>query len=348
MIFASQSGRIGWSVKTSAIPLVALFLVCQGCGSRQEEQVVLTEGVELPVRIVPGFYSAAESYFSPDGRRLILNARLIEGEEDYHVYTVNLDGTDKRRINSLGADACAYYFPDNQHLIFTSTRDNRHLPRGDYSDPANYPAGAELYTCRPDGSALRRLTRNELYEAEVSLSPDGEWVLFGRSINGRMDLWRMRPDGSDEIQITDTPDDQEGGAFYMPDSKTILFRAWKIQDQGQRGMPMIIYTINHDGTDLRRITYEEGVNWAPNPAPDGVHFVFVKMLPPHNFEVFLMNMQTGSQTRLTYNDAFDGFPSFSPDGHTISFSSSRDAPEGARRMAIYLMDIQSLLEAAGT
>lgn len=53
---------------------------------------------------------------------------------------------------------------------------------------------------------------------------------------------------------------------------------------------------------------------------------------------------TGQQTRLLYNDAFDSFPSFSPDGHTISFSSSRDMPEDSRRMAIYLMDIQSLLK----
>ncbi|UCH10803.1 MAG: PD40 domain-containing protein, partial [Fidelibacterota bacterium] len=325
MLSRFRSGLIGYRTYVFICSAIALFLAIMGCGRNQEKPAMVVGGVELPVRVVPGFYSAAESYFSPDGRRLILNARLIEGEEEYHVYTVNLDGTDIRRINSLGSDACSYYFPDNQRLIFTSTRDNRHLPGGDYSDPADYPTGAELYTCRPDGSDLRRLTRNELYEAEVSISPDGEWVLFGRSIEGRMDLWRMRPDGSDEFRITDTPDDQEGGAFYLPDSRTIIFRAWKIQDQGQRGMPMTIYTINHDGTGLQQITYEEGVNWAPHPAPDGVHFVFVKMLPPHNFEVYLMNMETGKQTRLTYNDAFDGFPSFSPDGHTISFSSSREA-----------------------
>jgi len=324
--------------------LLFLLLVCPGCGGKQETPAISTKAVELPVRVVPGFYSAAESYFSPDGQRLILNARLIEQEVEYHVYTVRLDGTDIRRINSLGADACSYYFPDGQRLIFTSTRDNPRLPRGDYSDPANYPAGAELYTCRPNGSDLKRLTRNKLYEAEVSISPDGQWVLFGRMIEGRMDLWRMRPDGTEEFQITNTPDLQEGGAFYRPDSRHIIFRAWDIKDQGQRGMPMTIYTINHDGSDLKRITHEEGVNWSPHPSPDGVHFVFVKLLPPHNYEVFLMNMDSGQQTRLTYNDAFDAFPSFSPDSHTLSFSSSRDQPEDSRRMAVHLMDIQSLLE----
>ncbi|MFC1543320.1 TolB family protein [Candidatus Neomarinimicrobiota bacterium] len=344
MRFVLKTGRSTPIVWTVTLALLCLFLVHPRCSGKQQASSAAADVGELPVRIVPGFYSAAESYFSPDGQRLILNARLIEQEEEYHVYTTRLDGTDIRRINSLGVDACSYYFPDGQRLIFTSTRDNLRLPKGNYSDPADYPAGAELYSCRPNGSDLRRLTRNEYYDAEVSLSPDGQWVLFGRMIAGRMDLWRMRPDGAEEFQITKTPELQEGGAFYLPDSRHIIFRAWDISDQGQQGMPMTIYTINHDGTDLERVTHEEGVNWSPHPSPDGVHFVFVKLLPPFNYELFLMNMETGRQTRLTYNDAFDAFPSFSPDGHTISFSSSRNQPESGRRMAIHLMDIQSLLE----
>jgi Tol biopolymer transport system component len=66
------------------------------------------------------------------------------------------------------------------------------------------------------------------------------------------------------------------------------------------------------------------------------------MLPPHNFEIFLMNLESGEQRRLTYNDAFDGFPAISPDGKTMAFSSSREAPEGERSLFIHTMDISSL------
>jgi Tol biopolymer transport system component len=128
----------------------------------------------------------------------------------------------------------------------------------------------------------------------------------------------------------------------MPDGKTIIYRAWKIQDQGQRGMPMQIFTIKPDGTDMKQITSEAGTNWAPAPAPDGRHFVFVKLLPPRNFEVFMMDIVSGEQRRLTYNDAFDGFPAISPDGHWMGFSSSRGANPGERKMFMYLMDISSL------
>ena len=67
-------------------------------------------------------------------------------------------------------------------------------------------------------------------------------------------LWRMPVDGSgEEQQITFTKGEQEGGAFYLPDSETMCcFRSWDISSQGQRGMPMTIYTINHDGSDKNR------------------------------------------------------------------------------------------------
>jgi hypothetical protein len=50
--------------------------------------------------------------------------------------------------------------------------------------------------------------------------------------------------------------------------------------------------------------------------------VFVKVLAPRNYEIFMMDLVTGEQRRLTYNDAFDGFPAISPDGHWMAYSSN--------------------------
>jgi len=298
-------------------------------------------GQELPSHRIPIPGEAAEGYFSPDGNSMICNAKMAD-DKDYRVYTFNLDGTDVRRINNTGADACSFYFPDGKKLLWTSTRDHLDMKPGNYSEAADYPQGAELYTSDLEGKNVVRLTNNTVYDAEVTVSPDGQWILFGRQIDGKMDLFRMRPDGKDVFQITHTPDWQEGGAQWMPDGKTIIYRAWKIQDQGQRGLPMQIFTIKPDGTGMKQITSEVGTNWAPAPAPDGRHFSFVKLLPAGNFEIYMMDIVSGEQTRLTYNDAFDGFPAISPDGHWLGFSSSRGAKPGARQMFMYLMDISSL------
>ncbi|MCH8011862.1 MAG: PD40 domain-containing protein [Candidatus Marinimicrobia bacterium] len=305
---------------------------------------VQDESSELPVVPVSGLPVAAEAYFSPDGKSLICNAKVLPDDSVHHVYTANIDGTEVRRINNKGEDACSYYFPSGDRLIWTSTKDHPELPVGDWSIATIYPQGAELYSSDLDGSNVIRLTNNEYYDAEVSLSPDGQWILFTRQVDGKLNLWRMRPDGTDEFQITRTDDWQEGGSFYMPDSETILYRAWKREYDDARGKPMTIFTIKHDGTGLKQITHDDGTNWAPHPGPDGKRFVFVKVLPPHNFEVFLMDLKTGKQTRLTYSNAFDGFPVISPDGKKVMFSSSRGAAPGKRKLSLYLMDISSLVE----
>jgi Tol biopolymer transport system component len=168
-------------------------------------------------------------------------------------------------------------------------------------------------------------------------------VLFGRQTNGKMDLWRMRPDGTEEFQITCFEGWEPGGAFYLPDNRTIIFRAWKSVDQGKPGgLPMSIFTVRDDGTQLRRIAHDEGTNWAPYPAPDGHHFAFAKMLPPRNFEIYLGDLNSPAQIRLTHNDAFDGYPVISPDGRSLLFASSRDAKPGERALTLYMMDISSL------
>jgi len=310
------------------------------CSPIQEIRGQAQEEKEFKVWQIPNIAEGAEFYFSPDGKSMIGNAKLGDDRVHY-VYTFKIDGTDILKINDTGEDACSFYFPDGKMLLFTSTRDNPGMPKGEFSNPNNYPQGAEIYSCDLDGNEVKRLTSNQFYDAEISASPDGEWLLFTRQIDGKLDLWKMRPDGSEQEQITFTQDLQEGGSFFI-DDETIIYRAWDVNDQNQRGMPMSIFTSKIDGSDVKQITNDEGTNWAPFPASDGDHFVFVKVLPPHNYEIFLMSLKTGEQTRLTYNDSFDGFPVISPDGKLLSFDSNRDAKKGERKLMPYIMDISSL------
>ena len=341
-----RANRLRWTL--ASLSLFGLALFCASALAQSPAPAPATPPgaqlpaeQELPVVKIPIPGEAAEGYFSPDSRSMICNAKMA-GDKEFQVYTFRLDGTDVRRINDKGADACSFYYPDGKKLIWTSTRDNLDMPAGSFSDANDYPQGAELYTSDLDGSHVVRMTTNKVYDAEVTVSPDGQWILFARQTDKKIDLYKMRPDGRDLFQITHTEDWQEGGAQWMPDGKTIIYRAWKIQDQAQRGMPMTIFTIKPDGTDLKQITHEPGTNWAPAPAPDGRHFVFVKLLPPRNFEVYMMDLVSGEQRRLTFNDAFDGFPAISPDGRWLGFSSSRGAAPGERKMFMYLMDISSL------
>jgi len=315
-------------------------------GASPEAQVV-DNSKELPVRIIPNIPPAAEAYYAPDDYHLIAQTQDPDAQSPEggrvggaltYIYTD--DGKLSRRINDHGQDACSYFFPDQKRIVWTSTKDHMDLPLGDWSSQNEYPQGAELYTSDLEGNDIVRLTNNEWYEAEVSISPDGKWVVFGRQIDGNLNLWRIRPDGSDEQQITFSEDWQPGAPFYLPDNETIMFRAWRSSEYGRiRPTPMTVFTIKHDGTELTQRTFDRDMNWAPYPAADGRHYVFVKVVDGGNWEVFLGDLAGGEPLRLTYSWGFDGLPSLSKNGKKMLFARSAT---GGDSLATFVMDMSSL------
>jgi len=301
---------------------------------------------ELPVRKIPNIPAAAEAYYAPDDYHLIAQTQDPDAQSPEGgriggaltcIYTD--DGKTSRRINDHGQDACSYFFPDQQRIVWTSTKDHMDMPLGDWGSQDEYPQGAELYTSDLDGTNIVRLTDNEWYEAEVSISPNGEWIVFGRQIDGNLNLWRMRPDGSDEQQITYTDDWQPGAPFYLPDNETILFRAWRSSEYGKVSpTPMTVFTIKHDGTELTQRTFDRDMNWAPYPASDGRHYVFVRVVDG-NWEVFLGDLAGGDPLRLTYSLGFDGLPSLSKNGKKMLFARSE---KGRGNLSTYVMDLSSM------
>ncbi|MCP5328341.1 MAG: hypothetical protein R3E75_02330 [Steroidobacteraceae bacterium] len=304
---------------------------------------------ELPTRRIPNIPFAAEAYYAPDSLHVIaqtedpLAGRNARGGYNSLTYTFTDLGTELRRINDKGQDACSYFHPDGKRLIWTSTRDHLDLPPGDWSNDKDYPRGAELYFSDLEGGNVQRITDNTYYDAEVTVSPDGSTILFGRQIDGKMDLWVADADGSNQRQITFTDEWQEGGAFFLPDSDRILFRAWKRDEFGAvTPTPMTLFTIRKDGTDLRRHSVGNGMHWAPYPAPDGRHYVYVSVIEGRNWAVMLGDFAGGEPRRLTFAEGFNGFPSLSPDGTKLLFARAYTNEEGRDGLTTFVQDVSSL------
>jgi TolB protein len=305
---------------------------------------------ELPTWRIPNVPSSAEAYYAPDNYHVIAQTqdpdavRAPGRSSGALTWIFSDDGKTKWRINDRGQDACSYFFPDGKHVIFTSTRDHMDVPIGNWSDERNYPQGAELYIADIDGGNRKRLTDNVYYDAEVSISPDGKKIVFSRQVDGALDLYMMNADGTGERRLTDTPDWQEGAPFFLPDSKTITTRAWSRAIYGtRRPTPMTIFTIDVETDERIQRTHDDWMNWAPYPAPDGRHYVFVRPLldNPSNWEIFLGDLNGAEPVRLTFNDSFDGFPSISPDGTKMLFARS-EGPGFMSGLYTYVMDISSL------
>lgn len=306
-------------------------------------------GKELPVRRIPNILPAAEAYYAPDGQTLIAQVRDPDAQQSGDprigsalTYIFTEDGKTFRRINDHGQDACSFFFPDGKRVIWTSTRDNMAMPLGNWSDPKNYPQGAELYTSDLYGKDVVRLTRNEWYDAEVTVSPNGKWIVWTRVIDGNANLWRMRSDGTGEEQITFTSDWQPGAPFYLPDNDTIIFQAWRESEVGKVvPTPMTVFTIKADGTGLTQRTFDRDMTWGPGPAADGRHYIFTRIIDGNNHELFLGDLAGDMPRRLTWHPGFDGMKSFSMDSSKMVFV--RMASNGALPgLYSHVMDLSSL------
>ena len=77
-------------------------------------------------------------------------------------------------------------------------------------------------------------------------------------------------------------------------------------------MPMQIFTLKRDGSGRKQITTDEGTHWAPYPAPDGRHFVYVRVLTEPsgrpNWEIYLRDIETGEERRLTFDPGLRRLP----------------------------------------
>jgi Tol biopolymer transport system component len=95
-----------------------------------------------------------------------------------------------------------------------------------------------------------------------------------------------------------------------------------------------IYTVNSDGTDLRRLTNSPGIDGAARWSPDGARIVFSSVRSGTGREIWTMNADGSDPRQLTSLGAFSQFPDWSPDGTRIVFQSRRS--DG--NFDIYVMD----------
>lgn len=148
--------------------------------------------------------------WSPDGKQIVY-------KRGRQLVILSLaDG----KVTPLTGESHWYNFPQwspkGDAIMFTSDRD------GDF----------ELYTIRPDGTGLRRLTNSPGNDAHSIWSPDGEWIVFSSARMGFKDemalyegvpqpygeIFAMRADGSDVRQLTDNKwEDASPG--WMPEQK---------------------------------------------------------------------------------------------------------------------------------
>jgi len=199
---------------------------------------------------------------------------------------------------------------DFDKLLVIKRRGNLGLPqnwqgncvmRGGYDNEI-----AVLSPVRPDGE-LTTLYRPESnrFVGDVDLHFEGERMLFSMpGENGRFQIFEIGADGEGLRQVTPSePDIDNYDACYLPDEKIIYGSTGCFQ-----GVPCVgggnqvanLYVMDPDGTNIRRLCYDQDHNWCPAVTNDG-RVMFTRWEysdTPHYFTRVVMRMNPDGTNQM--------------------------------------------------
>jgi len=257
----------------------------------------------------------------------------------------NLSNKTPRMISTgQGRTTCAYFMPDGKHIVYAST----HLGSPECPDAPLRVEGKyvwpiydtyDIFVSDLEGNIVNQLTNQVGYDAEATVSPKGDKIVFTSTRTGDLELFTMNIDGTDVKQITNELG-YDGGAFFSPDGSKIIFRASrpKTKDEIEEYKALLkegfvqptdleIFVCDADGSNLKQVTYLGNANWSPFWHPSGEKILFssnFNAVAGFPFNIYMIDINGRNLKQITYDKMFDSFPVFSNNGKYLIFASNRN------------------------
>lgn len=292
----------------------------------------------------------AEAYFSFDNKSLTFQVTNPGWKVSCdQIYFSNIDRFEPKLVSTgKGRTTCSYFLPGDSLILYASTHESspdcppKPAPRTDRKYVWPIYESFDIYVADLNGNIRKKLTDSKGYDAEATLSPQGDKIVFTSLRSGDLELYTMNIDGSDVKQVTNELG-YDGGAFFSPDGKKLIFRASRprteeeikiYKDLLQQGqvMPtnMELFICNIDGSELKQVTNLGKANWAPYFSADGKKIIFSSNHAKggYHFNLWMCNIDGNDLEQISFDPVFDAFPVFSRDGKHVVFSSNRNNNQG--------------------
>jgi len=280
--------------------------------------------------------------FSPDGASVIYST--MEGD----IFTLRTDGTEKRKLASVGSVARKFsWSPDGKTIRFT--KDDK------------------LWEMSADGSGVHRLLPN-WHERELQCcgqwTPNGRLFLFRLSNPSMLgnEIWAMeeghqafRRRPSEPVRLTTGPM-AWGPPVPSRDGKKIFARGATLRGELSRidpktggpqpflgGISAEFVSFSGDGKSVAYVSFPDGILWKadrdgsnrvqltqlsglpnypmnPRWSPDSRQILFLSVMPNGRSAIYLVSADGGNPTKLLPEyDVYTGDANWSPDGKRILF-----------------------------
>ncbi len=307
----------------------------------------------------------AEAYWSFDDKKVVFQAtNKMWGADCDQIYYFDLKNWQRSQVappilsTGKGRTTCSFFMKGNKTIVYASTHEGGaacpHVPERRTDGKYIWPVYEtfDIYHGDLKGNIIKKLTDTPGYDAEATVSPDGNTIVFTSTRSGDLELYTMNADGTNVKQITHELG-YDGGAFFSPDGKKLIFRASRPKSEEDvkvykellavgQVMPtnMELYVCNVDGTALRQLTQLGKANWAPYFHPQGDKIIFSSNHAAprgYQFNLYMINLDGTGLKQITFDKTFDSFPMFSYDGKKIIFASNRNNG-GTRDTNLFIAD----------
>jgi Tol biopolymer transport system component len=183
--------------------------------------IIDTETGAESVLTSAGLFSGAS--WSPDASQIVFCGRLLapDARIETQLFMISPSGGELRQLTTgwFYNSADPSWSPQGDRIAYSSNRD---------------VAGSQIWLMNSDGSDSHRIFTGLAYAAQPDWSADGQWLVVTgvREGSSALEVYKMRPDGSELTQLTDVPEYTKNDPTWSPDGSLILFEMYNTRGIG--------------------------------------------------------------------------------------------------------------------
>ena len=200
-----------------------------------------------------------------DGRKMAISSSTdVNGKRRSIIYTVPVKGGTPKRITENGPSYWHGWSPDDQWLTYCAERNG------------NY----DVYKIPANGGNEIRLTSADGLDDGPEYSAGGKYIYFNSTRSGMMQIWRMKPDGAEQEQIT-FDNYQNWFAHPSPDGKWLIMISYLPEvppGSHPHNKRVMLRLMSVDGGEIKTLSFlygGQGTINVPSWSPDSQKVAFV-------------------------------------------------------------------------
>lgn len=203
--------------------------------------------------------------------------------------------------------------------LFFSQLVSAQEPNGSIIYNSKQDGNFEVYIMNTDGSNSKNISNHPKTDYAFCWSKKGKSIYFYSNRNGNDEIYKMNIDGSAIENISNHPS-SDRVPEVSKNGKLIAFQSDRDEKSGE------IYLMNLKSKNTTRITNNNLYEESPCFSSNGKKMLFTRQikekkdtLEVSNGEIFIIDLKTKKEIRLTHKDGFDSGAKFSPNQKQIAF-----------------------------